>query len=723
MNALDPEPHPTIEADGDQLISFDLGRYIEALRKYGWVMIALLAIGIAAAVIYTNRQPKIYQAKASVQIEPRTPDWLGKGEDGLVAPGGGGLDYYKQQRQVLASYSLINATVRNKQLYTSLLDETERANRKLEDQIDLATRRLQENLAVRYPDQDRIMYVVVNSGDRKLAADIANDHVDTYIAYTKNQLKLGTEDKSGALETEFNKATEALAKSESALYKFQKDEELLAVSLEDRQSLVSANITSFTQKMNEARAQRIEIGSRLDRMKRVSDVDILESPILNMTDTSAFDQLRAQYYTERNRFHEVSREFGPKTPEFQKQKAKVDDLYGALGTEQKRMVSSMVERHQAALQTEQALGAEVEKYKRQALDLIPKIGRYLELQRQKKSDEDNFNILRNRLSTSQMTGRMNTKSDTSYAKILDRALVPDDPVSPSLRVNVMVAGGISLILGVGLLVLVVFLDRSIKSTADAQQAAGVPVLGVIPLLASSELPRDDDRARDMYVHEHPTSRIAECCRSLRTNILFSGADRNLKMIAVSSASPREGKTTSVIYLGTTMAQGGQRVLLIDTDMRRPRLHASTGVSRTRGLSNLILGDQDYEDVIKTTEVPNLFVLPCGPLPPNPAELLMTHRFELVLQELASRYDRIILDSPPLQAVTDAVVLSKLVDGTILVVRSGKTLREEIRRSARQIRDVGGSIFGVIVNEFDASDRNGSYYSYYGYGESEQEPAA
>jgi len=721
---VDPDSRPSIETEGEQLISFDLGRYVEALRKYGWALAALLALGITAAVIYTNRQPKVYQAKASVLIEPRTTDWLGKGDDGFVTSGGGGLDYYKQQRQVLASYSLINATVRNYKLYTGLLSDVERDNTKLEDQIELATRRLQQNLSVRYPDQDRIMYVVVNDGDRKFAADISNAHVDTYIAYTKNQLKVGTEDKSGALETEFNKATEMLAKSESALYKFQKDEELLAVSLEDRQSLASANIASFTQKMNEARAQRIEMGSRLDRMRKQVDVDILESPVLNMTDSSASDTLRAQYYTERNRFHEISREFGPKTPEYQKQKAKVDDLHNALKSEQKRMFSSLVERHMAALQTEQALGAEVERFKKQALDLIPKIGRYLELQRQKKSDEDNYNILRNRLSTSQMTGRMNTKSDTSYAKILDRALVPEDPVSPSLRVNIMVAGGISLLLGIGLLVLVVFLDRSIKSTADAQQAAGVPVLGVIPLLSAGELPRDDDRARDMYVHEHPTSRTAECCRSLRTNILFSGADRKLKTLAVSSASPREGKTTSVIYLGTTMAQSGQRVLLIDTDMRRPRLHASTGVPRGHGLSNLILGDQTYEDVIKTTQVPNLFVLPCGPLPPNPAELLMTKRFEVVLEELANRFDRVILDSPPLQAVTDAVVLSKLVDGTILVVRSGKTLRDEIRRSARLIRDVNGSIFGVIVNEFDASDRNGYHYSYYGYGEDERaEPAA
>jgi capsular exopolysaccharide synthesis family protein len=243
------------------------------------------------------------------------------------------------------------------------------------------------------------------------------------------------------------------------------------------------------------------------------------------------------------------------------------------------------------------------------------------------------------------------------------------------------------------------------------------VLGIIPQLTSSDLGgSNDDRTRDMYVHENPKSSIAECCRSLRTNILFSAADRQLKTLVVCSANPREGKTTSVLYLGTTMAQSGQRTLLIDTDMRRPRLHRSTGVALAPGLSNLLIGEDSYDHLIQPTEVANLFILPCGLTPPNPAELLLTKRFETVLAELSRRFDRVILDSPPIQAVTEAVVMSKRVDGVVLVVRASKTMRDELRRSTRMIRDIGGSIVGVIVNELDARD---SYYGYgyggYGYG--------
>jgi capsular exopolysaccharide synthesis family protein len=272
----------------------------------------------------------------------------------------------------------------------------------------------------------------------------------------------------------------------------------------------------------------------------------------------------------------------------------------------------------------------------------------------------------------------------------------------------------ALVAGIAVIFLFVFLDRSIKRVSDATQAASAPVLGVIPQVTSADLGvTNDDRARDMYVYENPKSSIAECCRSLRTNLLFSAADRELKTIAVCSANQREGKTTTVIYLGTTMAQGGQRTLLIDSDMRRPRLHKSTGVALAPGLSNLLIGEDDYDNLIKPTDVKDMFVLPCGPTPPNPAELLLTKRFETVLGELARRFDRIILDSPPIQPVTDAVVLSKRVDGVVLVVRASKTLRDELRRSARMIRDVGGTIVGVIVNELDARDSH--YYGYGGYG--------
>jgi capsular exopolysaccharide synthesis family protein len=702
--------------DTEPLLSLDFGRYFGALRKYAWLVIAIVAIVVTGTVVYTSRKPKIYEARASVQIEPRLPDLLGQGQDLMAGGGmGGTADYYKQQKQVLGSYKLLRQTVEQHQLHLVLLSERDRADKKLDDQLDVATRLLQEAIAIKYPDQDRIMYVVVRSDSAKLAAQIANFHVDTFVQYSRGLLSTDTRQASDALSTEFDDSEKKLRDAEASLYKFQKENDLLAVSLEDRQSLTSSNITSYTVKRNEARARRIEIGSRLERMRKYADFDVLQSPILLLGEQASFEALRAQYYGERNKFIEIEKQFGPKHSEYQMQRAKVDDLLSALSTEAKRLLTGLQEQHQAALGTEQALQAEVDRFTKEALELGPKIVAYNELVRRRKSVEDRYNILRTRLSASELSGRMTGKIEATNVKPLDPALVPTEPVSPKLRVNVAGAAILSLVLGFGLVLLIVFLDRSVKNVADAQQATGVPVLGVVPMLEDLGGGREDDRKRDLYVHENPISNVAECCRSLRTNILFSSADRPLKTIVVSSASPREGKTTCVIYLGTTMAQSGQRVLLIDTDMRKPRLHSLAGGSRTVGLSNLILGDRDYDEVIKSTDVPNMFVLPCGPLPPNPAELLMGHRFEKILAELNQRFDRVILDSPPLQPVTDAVLLSKQTDGVILVIQAGKTLREDIKRSANKIRSVGGAIFGVIVNAIEASDRDGYYYSYYGYG--------
>jgi capsular exopolysaccharide synthesis family protein len=707
---VEPAASPSQE---EQVISIDFRRYLGAIRKYIWLLAALIVMSVAGAVVYTTRQTPIYQATASVQVEPKLPDLLGTGDMFNVA--GASAEYYKQQKQVLSSFTLIQKTIEQNDLVGKLLLDSERKDLASDDQLDLATRRLQLDLQVRYPDADRIFYVSVKSPSPEDAKLITNAHVTTYESYAKGLLQLNSNTASEALQAEFTEAETKLRAAEQKIYDFQAKNDMVAVTIEAQQSLVQGNILSFTSKLNDARAEEIKLAAKIAEMQKEQNEDVLSTPIIMMSDNPSYETLRTQYFTERIRLIELEKDLGPKNPDYVVQKQKVDLLYQALQGEVKILVHGTRNLYNAQLATKAGLGGEVEKYKQEAKKLSPLIAIYNELVREKKEFDDKYNILRARLSSMQMTGSLS--SIISNVRSLDKAQVPTHPVSPNMRTNVSLAAIMALIAGIGIIFLIVFLDRSIKSTSDATQAAGAPVLGVIPQLTGSDLDgNNDDRTRDMYVHENPKSSIAECCRSLRTNILFSAADRELKTIVVCSANQREGKTTSVIYLGTTMAQSGQRTLLIDTDMRRPRLHKSTGVALSPGLSNLLIGDEDYDSLIKSTVVPNLFVLPCGPTPPNPAELLLTKRFENVLRELGRRFDRIILDSPPIQPVTDAIVLSKRVDGVILVVRASKTMRDELRRSARMVRDVGGSIVGVIVNELDARDNYGGYgYGGYGYG--------
>jgi capsular exopolysaccharide synthesis family protein len=245
----------------------------------------------------------------------------------------------------------------------------------------------------------------------------------------------------------------------------------------------------------------------------------------------------------------------------------------------------------------------------------------------------------------------------------------------------------------------------------------VPVLGLVPVIgvAAKHEPAqggENLRERDLGVFLDPKSVAAECCRSIRTNILFMSPDNPIRTLVITSPSPQEGKTTTAINLAVTMAEAGGRVLLMDTDMRRPRLHRSFSVPNQVGISTVIVGKATLEEAIKRTDVPNLDVLTCGPIPPNPSELIHTERFALVLADCGRLYDRVILDSPPTSAVTDPAVLGNLADGVVLIIKAGETTREAAVHARRQLTSAKARMIGVVVNAIDFSNPAYGYEYYY-----------
>ncbi|MFT5991376.1 MAG: succinoglycan biosynthesis transport protein ExoP, partial [Bradymonadia bacterium] len=206
--------------------------------------------------------------------------------------------------------------------------------------------------------------------------------------------------------------------------------------------------------------------------------------------------------------------------------------------------------------------------------------------------------------------------------------------------------------------------------------------------------------------------VAESARTIRTNLNFLASESPLRSMLVTSPGPREGKTTTTLNMGAVMAQAGTRVLIVDSDLRRPRIHRSFGLDNDKGLSSMLMHGAAGEDVICKTEVENLDILPSGPLPPNPAELLDSPRFAAVLKELMGMYDRVIFDSPPVTPVTDAAIVSGYVDGVVLVVRSGVTMRSLLARTLEQLSAVNADIIGSVMNDVDITRRSTGYYYYY-----------
>ncbi len=302
---------------------------------------------------------------------------------------------------------------------------------------------------------------------------------------------------------------------------------------------------------------------------------------------------------------------------------------------------------------------------------------------------------------------LSAQGGTNYISIVEPASLPISPISPNVRETVMLAAAIGLALAVGGAVLIEFIDDTVKSPEEASRMTGLPVLGTISRIEG------EGYADKLIVDLHPLSTVAEAYRVLRTNVRFSFVDREMEMLLVTSPGPTEGKSVTVANLATVMAQSGLRVVVVDTDLRRPVQHKIFGVSNAEGLSNAVLDpEQGAERYLQSTEVEGLWVLPSGPLPPNPAELLGSERMAEVVAELRTFADLLLFDSPPALVVTDAAVLAgRLESGVLLVTDVARTRRGMAKRAVEELERVHADMLGVVVNRMTQHE-GGYYYQYY-----------
>ncbi len=322
--------------------------------------------------------------------------------------------------------------------------------------------------------------------------------------------------------------------------------------------------------------------------------------------------------------------------------------------------------------------------------------------------------------------RISEASKSAGVEIVDTAKPPEFPVKPRKKLNILFGMLFGFALGVGITLLIDLLDDTIKTPEELERMS-LTALGTIPIVNIEDIrrrmkrqgkeltPQDEARIESkMITRFSPKSPISEAYRSLRTNIQFSDVDNPKRVILMTSSATKEGKSTTCVNLAITFAQTGSRVLLVDSDLRRPTLHNFFNVDKMYGLSNVLIGSLAFSDVIKRTEVENLDLITAGDIPPNPAEMVASERMRVFLEEARSRYDVVLLDSPPVVAVTDAAILTTRADATIVVVSSGMTGRAELKRALGLIQSVGSNVLGVILNGLDIKKMYGSYYYYFHY---------
>jgi capsular exopolysaccharide synthesis family protein len=329
---------------------------------------------------------------------------------------------------------------------------------------------------------------------------------------------------------------------------------------------------------------------------------------------------------------------------------------------------------------------------------------------------------------------------TSNISVVDAAMIPKRPISPNKTRSLMMAFVLGLFGGVGLCLLLDYLDNTVNSPDDIKNLADIPSLGVIPYLSpdglfgdksqyfskykdfysygddshEDELDLDAIKNIELINHHHPKFFISEDYRTIRTSILLSNADSTPQTLLFTSALPMEGKTTTTTNVAVSFAQLAEKVLIIDSDLRKPRLHRIFSVDNVGGLSSYLIGKIQLSDAIKMSSIQNIWILPSGPIPPNPAEIINSSRMKELLHNAKHDFDIIILDSPPLLAAIDTVVLSSIIDAVVLVVRAGKTTNNAFLRAHEELKKARSNLIGVVINETELS-RSGYYLKDYYHG--------
>jgi capsular exopolysaccharide synthesis family protein len=696
------EADPSFDhGDDDALMPLDLYRYLDSVRRRRWPIAALVAVAVTIAVLHTRAQVPIYSAAATVLLDPSPPKVLANGVEDVVplgaAPYWSTIEYYNAQLAILTSLELARETVQIDDVFRRMIPDGDDRSR-----ISAAAGELAGALSVARNEGDPIVRIMVSHRDPALAAALANAHVQAYIRYGLDTRSRGTEQATRWLAGELASAEDKLRGAETELFEFKRENDLLSVSLADARNLVMANIERYDTALNEVRVQRARLEAKRRTMREARELDLALSPVFEIGDSKPGRDLVAAYHEAAVELDVLAAQLGERHPQLIEQQRKLNGIRKAMAREADRLIAAVDAEYRATVDTEATYQRQLEDYKQQAFALGPKEVDFNRLVRREASDEQRFGLLMQRMGEVELAGRL----QASNIRTLDPAIVPGAPIS-HLRRNALLAAAAALVLGIMLSLLLDHVDRSVTSAAELERAAVATVLGVIPAIGDSELGADGDR--DLLVFERPTSAVAECCRAIRTSLMFSGAGRRLKTLVIASPQPREGKTTAAIYLAAALAQSGQRVLLVDSDMRRPRLHGVFGSANGVGLSTLILGETELEDTIKTTDLPNLRVMPCGPIPPNPAELLMTSRFAEIIAQLGERFDRIILDSPPALMVTDALVLAKHADGVVGIFRAGSSLKSHVAKLAAAFARVDAPLTGVVLNGVALGGESYGYY--------------
>lgn len=696
--------------------------YIRVIMRRKWTVITFFLVVVSTVVIGTFLMTPIYRSAVTIKIDKENPQVL-KFKD-VYEVERAEEDYYQTQYKIFKSRNLAKRVIRALKLDQNpeFIGVSDTLGKKIASLApeDISTSNTEENIpqgvvdsflgrvTVEPQQRSRLVKISFDSRSPQTATTAANEIARSYIDFNIESKFDATQQARDWLEKQLQDMKAKVERAEEDLNRYAAQKGIIFVSEQGgsdtkdnpRQNIVANSLSQMSNNLVQAASDRIA-KEALYRESQQADPDsasaVLSNPLIQA--------LKKDYVSAEVDYSQLSKVYKPDYPKMVRLREHIDQLKAKIKSETAKIISGIKSDYEAAVKREEYLKSALGKYKNEALNLNDKMVQYQILKREADTNRELYNGLLQRLKEIGVSASLTA----SNVQVLDRAEMPKTPHKPQKRLNFMLAVIVGLFGGVGLAFFVEYLDNTVKTPDDIEKAVSLPSLGLVPNFSG----KNEKDKNVMVTFEDKKSPLSEAYRSIGTYIQFSSAVKPPRTMLVTSPRQSEGKTTTAVNTAITLAHSYGKGIIIDCDMRKPRLHKIFDMDNTNGLSTFLTGNTEFSNsLIQKTRVENLDIITAGIIPPNPSELLSSSRMRDLINVLFPLYSFAIFDSPPVLGLSDSLVLSTLTDGVIMVVKAGDTPRDVAVKARKLIQGVNAKILGVVLNGITASDLKYGYYSYY-----------
>src|ERR1700741_3157870 len=704
------------------------------LRKPQWLILSFMLAVVTIVSIATFRSQPVYTTTARIEIDRENTNVLPfQGADSYDFM----MDmdnYIETQSRILTSETLALHTIRNSGLIphaemqgvpagSDAITSGSLANHKRPPELGAFL----GSLSVKRVPQSRLLDVSFESTDPQLAAQILNAHIANFMEENFRSRYDTTAKATLWLTDQLSELKEKVQNSEDARLAYEREHQIWV--LDDKQNITTQRLTDLNKEVTDAQSERMR-KEALYEFAKAGNIDVVPQ----LRENSTLQDLMRKHSEVYTHYLDALNQYGPNFPKVQREQAQLKEIEALIDNEKNNILETRGNDYNAARQREGLLNEALNEQKAEVNVMAQSLVEYNILKRDAEANKTMYDGLLTKLKEANISAGLKS----SNIRVVDPAMVPSHPSRPAKARNIGLSFLVGLVGGIGLALLREYLDNTVKTPDDIENLARLPALAVVPAFTNQDgagrrvrflggASSNGHEKRIELVAQHlPKSQMSEAFRALRTALLLSQADHPPQVLLVTSALPREGKTTAAANLAVTLAQLGDRTLLIDADLRKPGVGRLLNLTdgKYAGLSSYLAGVSSLDLVtVPHPAIPNLVAIPTGPVPPNPADLLSSHKLADAIRQLRSEYKFIVIDSPPIMAATDAVIVSVKTDGVLLVVRSGETPKEAFTRTRDLLTSVKCHLLGVVLNAVDSTAPD-YYYSYryypysYGYGPQE-----